>query len=245
MHRHAMDEDQHKQVMEDLTNDFLCDRSSFVWTSPADPPLRRRRQRPPLLASRFKEVERINSGPLERNVIFRHHSIRRDSSSSTPGSTSSGPSRAASGKRMMDPTSKEASPQSSKESLRAPKSSTGPNPDTSPKHESLRPPSTRKFLWKHTSLPDAPARRHRHVRTECASRAHSDGRVQDTSEEASSTIRRAHSEPLPEPAKQLLHEDQRPVELQRTTSPGRRIGLPPLPPSLSLSLSLFLGRRHF
>ena len=55
MHRHAMDEDQHHQAMEDLANYFLCYRSSFVSTT--DPSRRRRRQRPELDCERISPAE--------------------------------------------------------------------------------------------------------------------------------------------------------------------------------------------
>jgi len=239
-----MDDGQHQQVMEDLATDFLCYRSSFDLTT--DSPLRRRRQCPPHLASRVKEVERSTSAPIardredervldmlgmterhfqatrplhiKRTVISRRHSSRL--ACSTPSPTSAGsshlscPSRAAGGKRMMDLISKGSSPQGSK--------------GGSPKHDSLRSPVARKFLWTQESHPVSPpahAPLHRRVCAECTARAHSDGKVHqaeaDTSEHASSTLQRSHSEPLSEPLKPLLQWAKRPVapvELQRANS---------------------------
>jgi len=138
---------------------------------------------------------------IKRTVISRRHSSRL--ACSTPSRTSSGPphlscpSRAAGGRRMMHPTSKGSSPQSSK--------------GGSPNHDSLRSPFARKFLWTQESPPDSPlahAPLHRRVCAECTSRAHSHGKVhQDTSEHASSTLQRSQSEPL----KPLLHWAKRPV----------------------------------
>ena len=146
--------------------------SSFVSTTPADPPLRRRRQRPAHLSSSFMEVQEIKrtaSAPM----ISRPISMTR--SCSTPSSSSPSPL------------------------------------DISPKHDSLRSPSSRKFLWTQTPradspLPSSPLARtpsQRHVFAECAPRTQSDGTVhqvaagkKDTSEHATPTMRRSRSEPL-------------------------------------------------
>ena len=91
-------------------------------------------------------------------------------------------------------------------------SSSSPSPlDMSPKRDSLRSPSSRKFLWTQTPRADSPlpssslARTpsQRQVFAECAPRARSDGTVhqaaagkKDTSENAAPTMRRSRSEPL-------------------------------------------------
>ena len=245
MHCHAMDDGQRQQVMEDLATAFLCYRSPFDLTT--DPPLRRRRQRPPHLASCVTKVKRGVSVNLvlaredervldmlgmterrsqaklplhiKRSVISRRRSSRL--ACFAPRRASSGPShlsypsRAAKGKRMMDHTSKGSSPQSSK--------------GGSPKHDSLRSPFARKFLWAQDSHPDSPpahAPLHRRVCAECTSRAHSDGKAHqaeaDTSEHASATLQWSQSEPLPAPSKPRRHWAKRsvaPVEAGHRRAP--------------------------
>ena len=186
MHRHAMDEDQHQQVMEDLANDFLCYRSSFVST--ADPPRRRRRQRPERACESNSPA--VSCSQLDSPLVR----------------SSSGPPAIA---NHAQKSSKGASPQS-----------------TSSKHDSMRAPFARKFLWTHKSRPDSPlphAPRHQHVCVECAARARLGGKVPaaaaDTSELGgtfqSSAIPRSQSEPLLEARKPLLHWAQRGRERAR------------------------------
>jgi hypothetical protein len=245
MHRHALEEQQrHQQVVEDLVNYLLCHSSSFVSTTPAqNPPLRRRRQRPPqsVLCNEVKEVERTVSSPLERTVISHRHSARR--AFSTPGPASiqrdrSGspavafsPQHRGARKPPSDRTSNGASPKSIKDGA-----SRGPTPTASPKHDSLLAHSRRKFLWTdsryspsaRSSDPDSPlahAPRHRHLCGECASRAHS--READARKHASPTMQRRtqSAEPLSQPAQPLGHfpvEHPRRAQSLRERTPSIR-----------------------
>ena len=238
-----MDDDEHQQLMEDLANDFLCRRSSFVLTT--DPPRRRRRQRPERAeshspAARCSSLDsQLVRSPIGPPVIARPAQKSQTVLARAP--VSSVEAIGIRGKRMKDPTFQGASSNSSKGVRpQTPNALAIPNPTRSPKHDLMCAsnqaisPFARKFLWTHQSRPDAPpahAPISRRVIAECTSRAHSGDTVPaaaaDTSEHA---IPRAHSEPLREPtknllhwaqrpaAKNLLHCAQRPVELQQETS---------------------------
>jgi len=240
-HRHAMEDQQHQQVMEDLANDFLCYRSSFDSTT--GPPRRRRRQRR-LLDS---PLVRSPSGPLviahpaqkshthalaalwPQDGGVRKHQIDQGIGGKRIPKWGSSKSLQDGGahKHQIDQGigGKRISKRGSSKSLqggnpKTPNASTGPNPTTSPNHDSLRSPFARKFLWTHKSHPDSPlahAPRHRHVCAESASHAHSDGKVHQA---AANTSEHVIPQPLPEPAKPLLHWAKRPVapELQRANA---------------------------
>ncbi|KAJ1472834.1 hypothetical protein T484DRAFT_1974400 [Baffinella frigidus] len=144
----AQAQQRHQQVeLQDLVNDFLSPSSACVPTT-ADPPRRRRRQRPHLETSCI-----LLDSPL-------YDSLRSPSRSRTP-SRSSTPSR----KRAPSPAA-----------------SKGPSPTTTPKHDSLRANSRRKFLSTHKWGNDSPLARslghgsplplapqHRRVFSECTS----------------------------------------------------------------------------
>jgi len=251
-----MDDDQHQQVMEDLANDFLCYRSSFDSTT--DPPRRRRRQRPERDWESHSRAASCNlldsplvwspSGPLGiAHPAKKSHTHAHASLSPQDGGARNDPiDQGIGGKRMSKGCSPKICKGGSPQTLSA---STGLNPTTSPNHDSLRSPFARKFLWTHTLRPDSPlahAPRHRHVCTECASHAHSDGRVHQAAAATSKhAIPRSQSEPLPEPAKPLLQWAKRPVapvELQRTSSLQElQVGLARAP---SLRNNRLFAHRH-
>ena len=238
-----MDDDQLQQVMEDLANDFLCYRSTFDSTS--DPPRRRRRRQSPERAwatpSRVANYNSLDS-PLVRSPrgprVIAHsakkpHTHALAALSPQDGGARKHPIVQGIGCKR---TSKGGSPNSYKGGSPQTPSAFSPNPTTSPNHDSLRSPFSRKFLWTHQSRPDSPlahAPRHRHVCADCASRAHSNGKVHravaDTSQHV---IPRSYSEPLPEQAKPLLHWAKRPDPVRVHSRRELPVGLAQAPPSL-------------
>ena len=188
-----MEQTQRQQVM---VNDLACYISSFVSPTPANSPLRRRRQRSPQLASCSKEVTEVERGavaaPAERTGFSRHHFSR--GGCSTPGPARPGPSLLA--------------PSPTYDSL------------FSPSRKFLRTHKSRAD----SPFPGSPLARtprQRNTLAECAPRAHSDVTVHQTAADAS-TMRRSRSEPLSFPAKALRLWAKRPVDLARAPPPSNK-----------------------
>ena len=219
-----------------------------VADSTTDLPHRRRRQRPERAWESPFSVTSCNplDSPLVRSAsgppVIAHPAQKSHTHAHAELSPQDGGARThpidqgIGGKRIY----KKGSPKISRGgSPHTPSASTGPNPTTSPNHDSLRSPFARKFLWTHKSRPDSllarAPRRHRHVCAECASRAHSDGKAHEAAADTGEhVIPRTESEPLLEPAKPLLHWARRPVagvELQRANSLQEvQVGLAGAPP---------------